>query len=163
MNQGQNLHQKILNRSELQKKIQEWRSSGKKIVFTNGCFDILHVGHIHSLLEAATTGDILIVAINSDASVKQLKGNDRPVNDEQARAFLLASLSMVDAVTIFSELTPFELIISIRPDVLVKGGDYKLDEIAGAKEVIESGGQVIINPIVQGYSTTDIIKKLQNL
>ncbi|HVK96719.1 MAG TPA: D-glycero-beta-D-manno-heptose 1-phosphate adenylyltransferase [Flavisolibacter sp.] len=152
-----------MNRSELQKKIQEWRSSGKKIVFTNGCFDILHVGHIHSLLEAATTGDILIVAINSDASVKQLKGNDRPVNDEQARAFLLASLSMVDAVTIFSELTPFELIISIRPDVLVKGGDYKLDEIAGAKEVIESGGQVIINPIVQGYSTTDIIKKLQNL
>jgi D-beta-D-heptose 7-phosphate kinase/D-beta-D-heptose 1-phosphate adenosyltransferase len=142
--------------------VAQWRLLGKKIAFTNGCFDILHAGHIASLSEAAQHGDVLIVGVNSDASVKGLKGNNRPVNDEQSRALLLASLCMVDAVTIFSEPTPKDLIMAIVPDVMVKGGDYKVEDIAGAKELIEAGGKVVINPIVQGFSTTSLIQKIQN-
>jgi len=147
---------------DLQKKVAQWRVLGKTIAFTNGCFDILHAGHIASLNEAAKHGDFLIVGLNADASIKGLKGPDRPVNDENARALLLASLVMVDAVVLFSEPTPLELILSIKPDALVKGGDYKVEDIAGAKEVIGWGGQVIINPIVKGFSTTSIINKIQN-
>ena len=147
---------------ELQKKIAQWRLPGKTIVFTNGCFDILHAGHIDSLTEAAQQGDILIVGVNADASIKNLKGSNRPINNENERALLLASLAMVDAVILFSQSTPLELILTIKPDVLVKGGDYKIEEIAGAKEVMEWGGKVIINPIVQGFSTTSIINKIQN-
>lgn len=147
---------------ELQKKIAQWRLPGKTIVFTNGCFDILHAGHIASLTEAAQQGDILIVGVNADASIKNLKGSNRPINNENERALLLASLAMVDAVILFSQSTPLELILTIKPDVLVKGGDYKIEEIAGAKEVMEWGGKVIINPIVQGFSTTSIINKIQN-
>ena len=140
----------------------QWNVLSKTIAFTNGCFDILHTGHIAALTEAASHADFLVVGLNSNTSVTKLKGKERPVNDEQARALLLASLSMVDAVVIFTEDTPLELIKIIKPDVLVKGGDYKLEEIAGAKEVIEAGGKVIINPIVPGFSTTNIIQKLQN-
>jgi D-beta-D-heptose 7-phosphate kinase/D-beta-D-heptose 1-phosphate adenosyltransferase len=113
-------------------------------------------------LEASSHGDYLVVGLNADASVKGLKGENRPVNDEQSRALVIASLAMIDAVIIFSEPTPLELIKAIQPDVLVKGGDYKVEEIAGAKEVIGWGGQVIINPIIAGFSTTSIINKLQN-
>jgi D-beta-D-heptose 7-phosphate kinase/D-beta-D-heptose 1-phosphate adenosyltransferase len=142
--------------------VAQWRVLNKTIAFTNGCFDILHAGHIFSFSEAAKHGDYLIVGLNADASVNGLKGDNRPVNDEQSRALVVASLAMVDAVIIFSEPTPLELIKAIQPDVLVKGGDYKAEDIAGAKEVIGWGGQVIINPIIEGFSTTSIINKLQN-
>jgi len=133
---------------------------GKSIAFTNGVFDILHPGHIFSLSQAATEADFLIVGVNSDNSVKRLKGTARPINNQDSRVLLLASLLMVDAVVIFEEDTPLELINSIRPDVLVKGGDYAIEQIVGAKEVQLNGGRVVINPIVAGYSTTDIIDKL---
>lgn len=143
------------------KKLAQWRVLNKSIAFTNGCFDILHAGHIAALTEAASHADFLVVGLNADNSVKKLKGENRPVNDEQARSVLLASLSMVDAVVIFPEDTPLELIKAIAPDVLVKGGDYKVEDIAGAKEVIAAGGKVIINPILPGFSTTSIINKFQ--
>jgi len=132
-------------------------------VFTNGVFDILHPGHIFSLSQAATEADFLIVGVNSDNSVKRLKGTARPINNQDSRVLLLASLLMVDAVVIFEEDTPLELINSIRPDVLVKGGDYAIEQIVGAKEVQLNGGRVVINPIIAGYSTTDIIDKLNIL
>jgi D-beta-D-heptose 7-phosphate kinase/D-beta-D-heptose 1-phosphate adenosyltransferase len=156
------LQSKILTLTDLQRRIAQWRVLNKTIAFTNGCFDILHAGHIASLTEAAKHGDYLVVGLNSDSSVKGLKGDNRPVNDENSRALVMASLFMVDAVIIFSEPTPLELIKAIQPNVLVKGGDYKVEEIAGAKEVIKWGGQVIINPIIKGFSTTSIINKLQN-
>jgi rfaE bifunctional protein nucleotidyltransferase chain/domain len=159
---GNSIQNKILTLPDLQRKIAQWRILSKKIVFTNGCFDILHVGHIASFTEAAKHGDYLIVGLNADASIKGLKGENRPVNDEQSRALVLASLAMVDAVIIFSEPTPLELIKAIQPDALVKGGDYKIEDIVGAKEVMSWGGEVIINPIVEGFSTTSIITKLQN-
>jgi rfaE bifunctional protein nucleotidyltransferase chain/domain len=159
---GNSIHNKISTRPELQRKLAQWRVLGKTIAFTNGCFDILHAGHIASLTEAAQQGDILIIGLNADSSVKGLKGPNRPVNDENSRALLLASLVMVDAVVLFAEPTPFELIMEIHPDVLVKGGDYKVEEIAGAKEVLNWGGRVVINPIVEGFSTSSIINKIQN-
>ena len=152
---------KIFSSHQIVQKVMQWRLLGKKIAFTNGVFDILHQGHIFSLSHAAKEGSCLIVGLNSDASTKRLKGEDRPVNDQQSRALLLASLLMVDAVVIFEEDTPLELIKSIMPDVLVKGGDYKVEDIAGAKEVIANGGQVVINPMVEGFSTTDIINKMK--
>lgn len=158
---AQNLQTKILPLSELKKKADQWRAEGKTIAFTNGCFDILHAGHIASLTEAAHHGDVLVVALNSDSSVKALKGESRPLNDETARATVMAALCMVDAVTIFSEPTPRELIVAIQPDVLVKGGDYKVEDVAGAKEVLDRGGKVVINPIVDGFSTTSIIQKMK--
>lgn len=162
MRTGQSIQNKISTLPELTRKVAQWHFLGKKVVFTNGCFDILHAGHISSFSEAAKHGDILIAGLNSDSSVKGLKGDNRPVNDEQSRALVVASLAMVDAVIIFSEPTPLELIKAILPDVLVKGGDYKVEDIAGAKEVIENGGQVIINPILPGFSTTSIMNKIQN-
>jgi D-glycero-beta-D-manno-heptose 1-phosphate adenylyltransferase len=162
LNPGNSIQNKISTLPELQRRISQWRVLNKKIAFTNGCFDILHAGHIASLTEAARQADYLVVAINADISIKGLKGENRPVNDENARALVIAALAMVDAVIIFSEPTPRELIMEIRPDVLIKGGDYKIEEIAGAKEVIAWGGKVVLNPIVEGYSTTSIINKLQN-
>jgi D-beta-D-heptose 7-phosphate kinase/D-beta-D-heptose 1-phosphate adenosyltransferase len=152
---------KILTLAELQKQAVRWRLQNKKIVFTNGVFDILHEGHIASLSEAASYGDILVVGLNSDASVKRLKGPERPVNREQARALLLASLVMTDVIVVFEEDTPRELITSFMPDVLVKGGDYTVEQIAGAKEVLAAGGQVKIAAIVEGISTTGIIEKMR--
>lgn len=162
MRPAQNLQTKILPLSDLRQKAAEWHRQGKTIAVTNGCFDILHAGHIASLTEAAQHADVLVVALNSDSSVRQLKGESRPVNDEQARATVLSALGVVDAVVIFSEPTPRDLIVALQPDVLVKGGDYKVEDIAGAKEVLERGGKVIINPIVQGFSTTSIIEKMQS-
>ena len=141
--------------------LNRWRLLGKKIVFTNGVFDILHQGHIASLSEAATHGHILIVALNADASVKRLKGDSRPVNQEGSRALLMASLVIVDAVILFEEDTPLNLITAILPDVLIKGGDYTIDQIVGAKEVIANGGEVKIASILEGFSTTSIIENMK--
>ena len=130
-------------------------------MFTNGVFDILHPGHVFSLSQSAKEADFLVVGLNSDDSVKRLKGQQRPVNNQDSRALLLASLLMVDAVVIFNEDTPLELINSIKPDVLVKGGDYTIEQIVGAKEVMANGGRVVINPVIDGYSTTSLIDKLK--
>lgn len=158
----QSIPDKIFSLDELKHQLNRWRLLNKKIVFTNGVFDILHEGHIASLSEAALYGDILIVGINSDASVKRLKGESRPVNGEGSRTLLMASLIMVDAVILFEEDTPFNLITTILPDVLVKGGDYTIEQIVGAPEVIANGGEVKIVPILEGFSTTGIIKKMRS-
>lgn len=150
---------KICTAAQLQRMILQWRLKGKSVVFTNGVFDILHSGHIYSLSQAAKEGDYLVVAVNADASVKRLKGDTRPLNDQEARALLLASLLIVDAVVIFEEDTPLELIKLLMPDVLVKGGDYSIEAIAGAREVIAAGGRVVINPLLEGFSTTALIEK----
>lgn len=155
--------QKIFELRGLQHQLRRWRLLGKSIAFTNGCFDILHQGHIASLSDAAREADVLIVGVNSDASTRRLKGEHRPINSEDARATLLASLLMVDAVILFDEDTPLELIRALEPDVLVKGGDYRVDQIVGAKEVMAAGGRVVINPILTGFSTTGIIAKIHRL
>ncbi len=152
---------KIFTLNELIHQLNRWRLQNKKIVFTNGVFDILHEGHIASLGEAALYGHILIVALNSDASVKRLKGDSRPINNEASRSLLMASLVMVDAVILFEEDTPLNLIRTLLPDVLVKGGDYTIDEIVGAKDVQANGGEVKIVPILEGFSTTGIIEKMR--
>lgn len=158
----QSTQTKIFDLDKLKRQIASWKVSGKTIAFTNGCFDILHQGHIYSLSQAANEADYLIVAVNSDNSVKRLgKGDNRPINNEESRAILLAALSVVDAVIIFDEDTPKDLIAVLLPDVLVKGGDYTVEQIAGSKEVIENGGKVVINKIVEGFSTTNIIHKIQ--
>ena len=154
---------KIYNLPELTRQMERWRFLGKKVSFTNGCFDILHEGHIFSLSAAAKEGDILIVAINTDKSVRKLKGPGRPVNNEHSRALLLSALLMVDAVILFDEETPRQLIASLLPDVIVKGGDYTVEQIAGANEVMANGGRVVINPIIKGFSTTALIDKIQRL
>lgn len=154
---------KIKTLSELQALSHTWKTLSKQIVFTNGCFDILHHGHLDLIAKAADQGNILVVGINSDASVKRLKGSERPINDENDRAFQMASLLCVDAVYIFEEDTPLATIEALQPQVLVKGGDYTLDAIVGAQETIARGGRVAIIPFVKGYSTTSIIKKIQGL
>jgi len=154
---------KILSRSEVKYFISAARMTGKTIAFTNGCFDILHEGHIYSLSQAAKEADILVVGLNSDSSVRKLKGEHRPINNEHSRSLILASLLIVDVVVIFKEDTPLELIQVVQPDIFVKGGDYAIDQIAGAKEVIDGGGKVIINPIIEGFSTTGLIEKIKTL
>ena len=163
MKQINAINSKIYLLSSLKAAVAGWRIKGKTISFTNGCFDIIHEGHIFSLSQAAKEADILIVGVNSDASTKRLKGEDRPVNNQQSRSLILASLAIIDAVVIFEEDTPLNLITTLLPDVLVKGGDYTIEQIVGAKEVIANGGNVIINPIVQGFSTTGIIEKIRRL
>lgn len=136
-------------------------NANRKVVFTNGCFDILHIGHIRYLQKAAKLGDILVIGLNSDASVKRLKGSERPVNNEKDRAEILCALSFVDYVVIFEEDTPLELIKKIKPDVLVKGGDYSKEDIVGVNEVEAGGGRLVLVPFVEGKSTTNIIKKVK--
>lgn len=140
-----------------------WRLLNRTVAFTNGCFDILHEGHIYSLSQAAKECNYLIVGINSDSSVKRLKGNNRPVNHQHSRALIVASLIMVDLVILFEEDTPLALINTLKPNVLVKGGDYTVDTIVGAKDVISNGGRVVINPIIKGFSTTNLIQKMKTL
>lgn len=152
---------KIFTLDALALRLRQWQFLGKTVAFTNGVFDIIHRGHIYSLSQAASEADYLIVGLNSDASTRGLKGPARPVNDQDSRALVLASLLMVDAVVIFDEPTPINLITTLLPDVLVKGGDYTIDTIVGAKEVIANGGRVVINPIVEGFSTTGIIGKMK--
>lgn len=152
---------KILDRQEATRQVARWRLPGRRVAFTNGVFDILHPGHIYSLSAAAREADYLIVGLNSDASTRRLKGDSRPVNPQEARALMLASLEIVDAVVIFEEDTPLELIRVLLPDVIVKGGDYTEDQIAGAREVKEAGGSVVINPLLEGWSTTALIEKMK--
>lgn len=159
----QAIEKKIYSLPELLKLVAVWKNLNKTISFTNGCFDILHEGHIFSIAQAAKEADYLIVGVNSDASIKKLKGEKRPINHQNSRALLLPNLMMVDAVIIFDDDTPLQLIKQILPNVLVKGGDYTIEQIVGAKEVIANGGNVVINKIVQGYSTTGIIEKIQHL
>ncbi len=137
-------------------------NKGKKIVFTNGCFDILHRGHVTYLNQAKSLGDLLVMGMNSDESVKRLKGPERPINKENDRKFVLENLKSVDFVEIFTQDTPLELINTIKPSVLVKGGDWTIDKIVGAKEVISWGGEVFSLSFVDGYSTTGIIQKIQH-
>jgi D-glycero-beta-D-manno-heptose 1-phosphate adenylyltransferase len=155
------IQSKIKTLPELLSIISGLKAMGKTVVFTNGVFDLLHEGHIASLSQAAAEGDYLVVAVNGDSSVKRLKGETRPINNENSRALLIASLLITDAVIIFHEDTPLELVKQLLPDVMVKGGDYTVEQIAGAKEVIANGGRVVINPIVEGFSTTGMIGKMQ--
>lgn len=157
------IQNKVHSRNSLQQLCNVWRASGATIVFTNGCFDILHHGHLDLLARAAGLGNKLVLALNSDASVRRLKGPERPVTNEQDRAFQAASLLCVDAVCLFDEPTPAEIITFVKPDVLVKGGDYTLDTIVGADYVMSYGGRVEIIPFVNGYSTTSIIDRIKKL
>jgi rfaE bifunctional protein nucleotidyltransferase chain/domain len=153
---------KLKGLEELKSIASRARASGKKIVFTNGCFDILHSGHLHLLREAKALGEILIVAVNSDSSVRQLKGASRPVVGEGGRAELIAALEMVDYVTLLDELDPYRLIDTLRPDVLVKGGDYGRDQVIGGDIVERSGGKIALIPLLEGFSTTEIIERARS-
>ena len=152
---------KIMTIEQAKAFMQACKTTGKTVAFTNGCFDILHTGHLFSLAQTAKEADYLLVGLNSDISVKKLKGPERPINNTESRASILANLVLVDVVVVFEEDTPLQLIQTLLPDVLVKGGDYTIDNIVGAKEVIANGGKVIINPIVEGFSTTNIIEKIK--
>ena len=145
----------------LQDQVARWKASGQKIVFTNGVFDLIHTGHITYLAQAAGLGNKLIIGLNSDSSVKRLKGENRPVNDQDSRALLLAALLFVDAVVIFDEDTPAQLISTLLPDVLVKGADYSVENIVGAKEVLANGGEVKTINFIEGFSSTSIIEKIR--
>lgn len=138
------------------------KNKGRKIVFTNGCFDILHRGHVTYLAEAKKLGDLLVIGLNSDASVKRLKGPERPINNESDRRFVISQLKSVDFVEVFTEDTPLNLILTVKPSVLVKGGDWKIEQIVGGKEVQSAGGQVFSLNFVDGYSTTNLIEKIQH-
>ncbi|MBN1183300.1 MAG: D-glycero-beta-D-manno-heptose 1-phosphate adenylyltransferase [Bacteroidales bacterium] len=160
MRQLEIIQSKILDSDQLKTWLAYWNFKNFKIVFTNGCFDILHLGHIEYLAKASDYGDVLIVGLNTDNSVKKLKGLNRPLLDQLSRATLLASLRMVDAVVLFDEDTPFELIRLVQPDVLVKGSDYKAEEVVGYDIVTAKGGEVKTVKLTEGYSTTGIIDRM---
>ncbi|MDI6736051.1 MAG: D-glycero-beta-D-manno-heptose 1-phosphate adenylyltransferase [bacterium] len=151
---------KIKTIDELKNIISNFKTQGKKIVFTNGCFDLLHLGHVKYLQEAKNYGDILVVAINSDSSVKAIKGKTRPLIPQEDRAQILSALMCIDYVVIFDELDPARIISELVPDVLIKGGDYQLDEIKGREIVISAGGQVLTIPEIKGKSTTNLIQTI---
>jgi D-beta-D-heptose 7-phosphate kinase/D-beta-D-heptose 1-phosphate adenosyltransferase len=161
MKAAKNIPSKILSKAELLPFLNRTKLLGKSIVFTNGVFDILHKGHLKVLSEAAVYGDILVVGINADTSVKRLKGDKRPITDQESRALIIASLVMVDVVIIFEEDTPLKLIQIIKPDVLVKGGDYTKESIVGADVVEDNNGRVIIISTEEGFSTTNIIDQMK--
>jgi rfaE bifunctional protein nucleotidyltransferase chain/domain len=154
--------QKIVERQDLNNLLSIWRFKNYKLVFTNGCFDILHLGHVDYLSKARSLGDVLIIGLNTDESVRRIKGSTRPINDEASRAMILASLNVVDAVVPFSEDTPYELIRQVIPDILVKGSDYKPHEIVGADIVTDAGGRIETIDFLQGYSTSTIIQKIKS-
>jgi len=161
MKQVKLLQSKLLSIPELNSQLENWRSTNQKIVFTNGCFDLLHFGHIDYLAKARDLGDKLIVGLNTDASVQKLKGSSRPIKDEVSRAHLLASMQFVDAVILFDQETPINLISQIKPDVLVKGGDYTIEGIVGHEVVQKNGGEVCTLDFVQGYSSSTLIDKIK--
>lgn len=160
MTQLEILQNKILEPAKLENMLSLWRFQDKKIVFTNGCFDILHRGHIEYLSKAADLGDVLIVGLNTDSSVSRIKGPKRPVVDEQSRALLLAALHFTTSIVLFDESTPYELIKHVQPDILVKGKDYKAEEVVGYDIVTAKGGKVETIELVEGFSTTGILQKL---
>tara|TARA_B100001105_G_scaffold249327_1_gene236122 strand:- start:974 stop:1465 length:492 start_codon:yes stop_codon:yes gene_type:complete len=162
MNHLNSIQNKIYTLPDLERQMEKWKSAGDKIVFTNGCFDILHKGHIEVLAKTSNLGNRLIIGVNSDSSMKNLKGENRPIIEEDSRALLLAALQFVDAVILFSEETPFQLISEIVPDILAKGGDYKIEEIVGYEVVQQNGGEVITIPLTEGVSSSNIIDKIQN-
>lgn len=149
--------EKVLDRQEAFRRL--GRPRDFRLVFTNGCFDLLHRGHVEYLSQARALGDFLVVGLNTDRSVRRLKGEGRPVNPEEDRALVLAALAAVDAVVLFAEDTPIELVRGLLPDVLVKGGDYAADQVVGGREVVEAGGEVVIAPLVPGRSTTSILQR----
>jgi D-beta-D-heptose 7-phosphate kinase/D-beta-D-heptose 1-phosphate adenosyltransferase len=157
-------------RPHIEEKIVPWtffkendvKLHNRKIVFTNGCFDVLHYGHVRYLLDAKSLGDLLVVGLNSDGSVRRLKGESRPINGEKERAFVLAALEFVDYIVVFEEDTPEKLIETVKPDVLVKGGDYQIENIVGADFVMQNGGTVTTIPFVEGFSSTRIIEQLNH-
>ncbi len=161
MEKLQIIQAKQLEGTMLDKALAYWRFKGHKIVFTNGCFDIIHRGHVEYLSKAASFGDILLIGLNSDKSVRSIKGPERPVQDEQSRSIILGSMFFVDAVILFDADTPYELIKKVQPDVLVKGADYKEEQIAGHDIVKASGGKVVTIDLVKGYSSTSIIEKMK--
>lgn len=161
MNHLQSIEKKVMDIASLSEQIRKWRDQGCKIVFTNGCFDILHLGHIDYLARAADNGDKLIVGLNSDNSVSRIKGPTRPINDERSRAIVLAGLGCISAITIFDEPTPYDLIRMVQPDILIKGADYKPEEIVGYDIVTARGGSVKTIPFVNGYSTTAIEQRIR--
>jgi rfaE bifunctional protein nucleotidyltransferase chain/domain len=161
MERLKNIRAKIYSWEGIERQCKIWRFKGKRIVFTNGCFDILHLGHIEYLARAADLGGVLIVGLNSDSSVTKLKGFDRPLINEGARAMVLASLSFITAVVLFDEDTPVELIRIIQPDVLVKGADYKVEEIAGHDIVLARGGRIETIELTKGYSTSALIHRIR--
>lgn len=160
MNHFNTIQQKIKTPETIAQALAEWRAIGQRIVFTNGCFDLLHYGHLHYLAQARDLADRLVVGLNSADSVRRLKGPNRPINDELTRTHLLAALQMVDAIIVFEEDTPLDLIQLVQPDILVKGGDWKPEQIVGSDLVLARGGQVLSLPFVAGYSTTNIEQKI---
>ncbi|MBI1871352.1 MAG: D-glycero-beta-D-manno-heptose 1-phosphate adenylyltransferase [Chlamydiae bacterium] len=147
----------------LSKKFQQFKEQGQKIVFTNGCFDLLHVGHVRILNQAKRLGDVLVVALNTDSSVRKLKGKKRPLVSLKERMEILSSLEAVDYVTSFSDETPQRIIQILNPDILVKGGDYKMDQVVGARYVKDQGGKVVILPFIKGRSSSDLLRKMKAL
>lgn len=162
MEKSQTIINRIFTPESISQQLAYWQFKGKKIAFTNGCFDVLHLGHVEYLSKAAELGDILVIGLNSDASVKRLKGANRPINPEHARAFLLASLRFVDAVIFFDEDTPYNLIKLIQPDILIKGNDYKPEDIVGYDIVTAKGGEVKTVELVKGFSSSLIIEKMKS-
>jgi rfaE bifunctional protein nucleotidyltransferase chain/domain len=163
MNNLERLQAKIFDRKKLENQLAIWRFQSKKIVFTNGCFDLLHLGHIDYLTKAKDLGDILIIGVNTDDSVRRLKGDTRPITDENSRSTIIASLQFVSAVVLFDEDTPFELIRQVQPDVLVKGSDYKPEDIVGFDIVKAKGGEIVTIDFLKGYSTSVIEKRIRNI
>lgn len=156
------IQSKIFTLDKLKSTVSDWKADSKKIVFTNGVFDLVHTGHITYLAEAAALGNKLIIGLNSDASVKRLKGPTRPVNDQESRALLLATMFFIDAIVVFDEDTPLNLITSLQPDILAKGGDYTVNNIVGAKEVMANGGEVKVISFIDGFSSTAIINRIRS-
>jgi D-glycero-beta-D-manno-heptose 1-phosphate adenylyltransferase len=163
MNNLETIRSKICTLDQIRNRCNLWRDEGKKIVFSNGCFDLLHLGHLEYLAKARECGDILVIGMNSDTSVQRLKGKGRPVNDQQTRSMFLASLSFVDAVVLFEEDTPRHLIQALMPDILVKGNDYTIDQIAGSDLVAANGGKTLTIELTEGYSTTGLIERIKAL
>ncbi len=157
-----NTQNKIVELTNAIEIVRQWKERGERVVFTNGCFDILHLGHVDYLQKARNLGSKMILGLNTDASIARLKGSERPIVPENARARVMASLEFIDLVVLFSEDTPLNLIEKIQPSVLVKGNDYKIAQIVGAKEVLESGGEVKTIELVEGFSTTNIVEKIKS-
>lgn len=162
MKEIERIESKIICQKDLSNLILKWREENKKIVFTNGCFDLLHLGHVDYLAKAKDLGDRLIIGVNTDSSVKRLKGENRPLQDENSRLHILAALHSVDAVVLFDDDTPYELIKKIQPDILVKGADYKIENIVGYDIVTSRGGSVQTIEFIEGYSTTNIEQRILN-